>query len=483
MADDVFIDGKPLDVPYALPGNNGQPVVPAVQQFLSIFNASTKVFRNPDEAVRNSRENARAMRRDICIMEPLRSRQLASAALPWSLEPENARDPKQQEVCKNLTRIINDIPYFLQYKMSLLEAIFFGRWAVQNSYYWRYKNETKQLFIKDWSPVHGDTLEFFWGDDTVGLLVNPTDFGGGTEQLSTVPTDVTRAHKLTQQEREAFVIHIGEFQAGDFFEPETAGYVKGVGLRTYIYWMWYLKHQALSWAMEYLERYGTGFTIFYFDRGNSASEAAVRNAAQSEAFKNVILWPRDKDDREAPIQRIEPSLSGLQNLMALIDDYFGRLIKLMIVGQEMTSEKGPSGLGGNLATVHENSFQRIVRYDSECLAETLTRELVAILIKYNHPDIDFGIKFKIHLDQKDPLGLMQAAQLYLAMGGTADSDELRSAIGLTKPTDDATILGGKPAEPAAPGAEPESAIEQNEATAPGGDNTFLPELGKKKPKA
>ena len=61
----------------------------------------------------------------------------------------------------------------------------------------------KRLVVGSWTPVNGDALQFRYDTGQVGMLVQPTQIGRGTKDLSdqAVPTEYGRAYFLTQWER------------------------------------------------------------------------------------------------------------------------------------------------------------------------------------------------------------------------------------------------------------------------------------------
>lgn len=439
-----------------IPPGAGDYAVPHIQQFVSIINGVSKAYRNPDEAVRHSAANARAMRRDPVIMQPLLTRQMTVAEESWQIEPENKKDPAQVEACRQITRIVERIPFFTEYKRNLLEAVWYGRYAVENLYGWDFRNGRRQMVVKDWIPCHGDSLVYKWSTGEVGLLVGLAGnwWGEGTKQLTTQPTDVARAHflgrveddgamKLLPHEREAFVIHSHFREAGSFSEPESSGAIHGRGLRSYLYWIWYLKHEALSWLTEYLERQALGMTIWYFERGNEASEKAVRAAAEAQSNNCVILFPREVNSNQeagAGLQRIEPSGNNIDGIMRVIDDYWGGQLNRMIIGQNLSSESAATGLGSGVADLQESTLSKIIRYDATSLQETLTRDLVRVLTKYNYPNADLNLRFVINCDKPEPEKVLQAAKHLYDMGAAIDEDELRGFVGLSTPDQDSRIL-------------------------------------------
>jgi hypothetical protein len=419
------------------------PVVPPVQQHVATYSAGRRFYTNPDEAYQTSRENAWRMWFDLDIQDPLQSRILATAQLPMYVEPEDKTDPVQVERAAEVQKIVENIPGLLKMKVALLYAIWFGKYGVQLQYeQGRDSTGRKVLSVKDWSPVHGDSIVYKWDKPgQVGVLVGPYQ-GEGTRELTTEPTDLGNAHVLTPSEREAFVIHTHLHLSSDFYKPLKAGSVTGIGLRDTVYWTWWLKNESMGLLQEYLERVGLGITIYYYEQGNPQSEEAVRTLAESQTANCQIFWPRAPGELQGAngIERIEPSPVGVSNFLEVIREYFGAQLRRMIVGQSMTSEAHTSGMGSGLAEVHENTFMRLVTLDSVNLQETLTRELVAVIHRYSYPEDTFKLKVRIAVDRPDPEKYLAAADKFYQMGGALDEDEVRAVLGFTKPAPDADVL-------------------------------------------
>ena len=244
-------------------------------------------------------------------------------------------------------------------------------------------------------------------------------------------------------ERDALVLHTHDLIAGDFFEPEAAGGVKGLGIRSVVYWTHYIASEIRGWLLDFMERVGTGFTIFYFDQGNDSNFQKVKTLAESQSQQNIILWPRlpGQPHGAAGIERIEPNSTGVDNLLKVIDGYFGAQIRRYIVGQDATSRPVPSGMNSGVAQAHENTFARIVRADALNLDQTLTHQLVRVMQRWTHPGTP-TCKFVSAIDKPDVKAYMDGVKAFVDLGGEVDEDEVRSVIGLTKPDQDAKVLGG-----------------------------------------
>lgn len=456
-AERPYEEGLPLPEPPAGPPSKapggGKNVVPHYLTFSQVVNYASRTYRwQFDEALKHRQQNALAIRRDPVVMDALRSRQMPTAQLPWHIESPNDQDTKQQEAVSLLTEIIEQIPRFQQLVMQLLEAVFYGRYASQINYGWDFSTGKRRLVVRDHKPINGDKLVFKYSGQ-VGILVHM--MADVTWQL----TDRGRAHMFTPAEREQLIIHRHEPEDADFYEGEMAGAIGGVGVRSRLYWLWYLKSQVTAFLMDYLERVGAGgFTIYYYEMGNQTSLAEVKDAAEKQWRNNAILFPRYRDNSTGGpgIQRVEPSLAGAQLLQTLVTQYFDAIIRRYILGQELTSEAGPTGLGSGLADLHGETFSRIIKYDAVNLAETLTTDLLWVLQKYNTPGLP-PLRFKFDVDKPNAREVLEAATAFYQMGGTIDESELRSVIGLAKPAAGHAMLAKMgPMSPAAAGAIPQN---------------------------
>lgn len=471
----------------AAPVTSG-PIIPPVQEFVGIYSAGNRFYKNADEAYIISPENARRMWWDLSIMEPLQARILATAQLPWHIEPEDKTDEAQSERAKQIQKVIEDIPGFLKLKIALSYAIWFGKAGVQIQYVWQTTRDGQRVMgVKEWSPVHGDSI--YWKFDKpgeVGILIGQSQ-GPGTKQLTWEPTDVGPAHVLTPVEREAFIIHTYLHLSNDWYRYEKAGQVNGVGLRDSVYWVWWLKNETQGILQEFIERVGLGITIWRYEASNQASLDAVKTVAENNTTNCQIFYPYMDSEKTlggAAIQRIEPSAAGVQNIQGVIEKFEDQ-IKRLIAGQNLTSESDSTGLGSNLADVHENTFMRLVALDATNLAETMTHQLVRIIHRHSFPEDDFDLKFVINVDKPDPVKYLEAASKFYEMGGELDEDEVRSVLGFSRPEAGNPVLKKAdplpiPGQPGGDQGEDEEGEKKDEFAFPGGSNTFVPGVKTKK---
>ena len=435
----------------ALIGPDGKPLprflLPHVQTFSSLFNLPSKSYlANFDEALKNSRKTARDMVRDASIQRWVHARRRPVAKAEWSITTEDPKDEAQQEFAKQMTAVVKATPHFMKFRDSLLKAVWYGRYGVQVVNKKQAVNGKKAWVCNQWAPVNGDKITFRW-NGSPGIRI----YRGVSEDLEAEgaviePNDQGITLFLDKKDwRERFVIHKHEIDDADFEEPDLAGGVHGVGLRHYLYWVQWLKLEVFAWLLNYLENMGAGgLTVVYYEAGNAASKAAAEAAFESPA--NVVFVPRPvgAEKQGSGVERLEPSGTGNQILMNLVDNYFNGVMKEFILGQDLSSSAKPTGLGSGVAALHAETLQDILDFDAANLDETLSREWLTPLARLNKPDLNFEVYFRTTLREPDPEPKLRVGKMLYDMGIDLKKDELREIGGFSKPQeDDETVVGGE----------------------------------------
>ncbi len=428
----------PIEVPDSLAPNRGIPGIPPYLSFAQVVNSFSRTFLTYDEALRNGRQQALAIRRDPVLFQALRARQMPVAQLEWHIQPDDPNDIEQAKVADVIQRGIKRTPHLQSMLMSMLEAVWYGRAGVQIAYQWDWIDGMKVCRPRQWWPVNGDKLVFKF-DGSPGILVHYNFQGDWT------PTERGRAHFFTPQERPSLLIHHFEREDADFYEGELASGMFGVGIRSRVYWYWYLKSQTMQYIMDYIERVGAGgLTIYYYEAGNPKSLEEVRSAAENQFKSNAILFPRPRDasgSGGAPgIDRFEPSQSGVQLIQGLVTTYWDDVMRKLIMGQDLTATAEPTGLGSGVAALHGQTFSRIISYDAISLAESLSSDLVRPMQIFMGKGHLPPFKFVFEVDAPNTQTILGAAQAFYSMGGSIDEESLRDALGLASPEPGKPIL-------------------------------------------
>lgn len=420
--------------PLNFPPNLERFALEQFKTFSATYSQHSRSYRyTVDEAIRHSYEIALAIFRDPLVYACMRARQLPTAQYPWHLEPHDEGDMAQLGQIKTLTKIINDIPNFYQFRLSLLESIFFGKAACQYRMKWSQGNRKGFLGIVEHKPINGDKIVFQW-DGSIGIRVSSAMYKG-----SRVSTDLSTVHFLSPVEREVVTVCKFEPTDVDYFDGEMAGAINGFGLRGRIFLYWFIRQNILSLLYSYLERVAAGFTIFYYQGGNPTSFEQVHAAASTQIGQNSILFPRMPGDDNTPsVQRLEAGTAGPAIFSSQVER-MDSLIQFVILGQNLTFDTAPTGLGSGVAGAHERTFDRYLRADALMLQESINTDLLQVLNKYNFPDLPCP-KFVIDIDKPNVTEIVAAAQTLYQMGAPVDGDYLQSVIGLPRPEPGANIL-------------------------------------------
>lgn len=423
----------PAPAPGEQPPGGGRFAAPDFLRYGALFAQGFRGYRWwYDEALKHSQANARAMRNDPVVMHALRSRQMAVSMLSWHLEPRDEDDPRQQEAVQLVEALLHDFPRFQRFRMHQAEARWYGRVACETKFRWDFSKPNpfhpkgRRLIPVGYQYYNGDKLRFKW-DGTVGVMVNGL-FDGEKEN-----TDFGYAHFLTPTERECFTVNHFEPDDSDYWEPDLAGAVMGTGIRSRIYWLWYLKQQILAQVMNFTERFANGFTIYYYDGSNPDARAAMLEALQNQdPNTNSLLLPRWGDGSTNGVERLEVGTTTPQFLLGLIEEVCNDPIRKYILGQELSSGTAPTGMGSGVADLHGDTYSQIIKYDAVNDAETLSTDLVSVLYKYNCPGVP-PAQFVYDVDVPNAVEVLQNAETMQAMGLAIDGDHLYTVTGLPKP--------------------------------------------------
>ena len=426
--------------------------VPHIATFQGFANTLARTYFPTDEAIKQAWENSRYMRNDLAVMECLEMRRRSVALLEWRVIPDDPRDSKQDDAARIVERLIKRTPHFMQLRENLLSALWYGKYGVQTQWGQTQVEGVPYWYVYNWTPVSGDKIVYKilqgtpFEKETVGIRI-----GYGSNLVKEeypgqiMPTDRGSAYFLTDEQRDRFIIHRHMVEDGDYNDPYSGGSIFGVGIRSRIYWTWYLMKETLAWLMEYIERSATGFEIWYYPAGNENARDAIARAAENRHGHsgNIVLVPQ-MEGQSGPsyqMQRIEPSMSGADTCMSIVREFFQHQIKRYILGQTLTTESAGTGLGSNLATIHLETYLQIIKYDALNLEETLTTDLVEKIRKFNFPSLDEGcLRFHIETDEIDHQDRLNSIRTLYDMGAPISREQAFSAAGMTAPKDNEEVL-------------------------------------------
>lgn len=454
-----------------MPVGNGQSVIPHVVSFQGIISSAAKVYRYSDEAMKASFENARFMLNDPVIFEPVAQRSRACALLNWHIEVDDEKNPTEKKLSEDLKNLVNQTSYFLQFRECLLEAVWLGKAAVQWQWRWRRvpgctpigklglnqvigpADETSKERL--WSPIHGDKIVYGYDDGQtqfdahrMGIRVGAGYTMGAAHiadrldkygKKKVLPTDYGLAYFLDDEERQRICVHKHQITDGEYEDPQSAGKIHGVGVRSRIYWLWYMKQELFAFLMEFLEKSASGgIEVWYYPSGNPDAEAVVRRAAEERLgnARNVILMPRPvgEDAQAYGVEIVKCDMAGAETILRILEEYFGDQFMRLILGQTMTNKPQAGGFGSDLPQIQLGSYLQIIRYDSINLGETLTYQYLDRLKEYNFPHLkNVPARFVIDTESEDMESKMSAWKQAYEVGVKTKASDWYKMIGASKP--------------------------------------------------
>jgi hypothetical protein len=416
----------PEIVPPMLPNPAVTPMAPGVYHvntYRSIASTPGGIYRNLDEALRACPQTAKAMLQDISVVGPLYQRWMSLISYNESLVPADENDEVGMDFCEKIMEEIESIPRWSEFKRNLMWAAWYGKHLNVIDWEFKYGKDGRKLKVKNWIPIIGDKL-IFRNNGRMGYLCHRF-----TGYRDVVYSDHGQAELFMPEDQDCLVHHKYFVTDSTWDESMLAIGIEGFGYRHILYWTYWLKMQLLEWAMNAFQIFGAGgIRIGYFEQGNPASEQAVSAAMSQANGQNIILFPRPigEEGQGAGLEVIAPQGLDLSHFQHFIEDYFNNQIQKLILGWDF--EKGA------IRNTARDDYYRLQCYDATTLGETITRDLVNVIIKYNYPEAaEHGIKYQISVPVNEPDIYLQSIQRAWELGLPLNSSEIYAALGFTMP--------------------------------------------------
>jgi len=378
-----------------------------------------------DEAIRDGYENAAAMRNDAGIMGLMWQRYYPVAAADWTIESEGP--DASEEINRKYTAAVEQIPYWWNFRWSMLEAVWYGRYGLQFVTDWRssdgrwFAYDDKPLYtISDWMPHLGDKITFTWSGKPAirvspmyapwwkargATVLEPNDKQIAWDSVKTRWSEMGPVLLIDQPWiREMFSITTFIRQDSPWDQGDLAGGVYGVGIRHYAYWTWWMRNELIGWALNHLQDFGAGgYTVVGYDAANPASRDKAKEAF-AKPQNRVIFVPYSPNLNERivdQITRLSPQGEGNKALKDWAEGYFDNKLKILIIQQQLSSESEASGLGSGNAELQGGVKQLVHKQDALMIDTEMSQSVLPIIKKANDPTLRFKLKFKSILEKPD----------------------------------------------------------------------------------
>ena len=409
-----------------------------------------------DEAMKHSREDAIAMRNDPFLMALIQERKHATASLRWRIDVDDDRDPMQKAVKEGLTRILRRFPNFSKFCMYMLEAIWYGRYASQLRWGWKnmrlpslqdpkQDEERRCLVIKKHQPINGDKIGHHW-DGTPYILVNSA-YAGQIKNAEIAPTTAGgMGLYLRGSWRWRYCVHTHEAVDADFFESSAADAIHGLGIRSVLFWLDWLRKEWLSNVADWCERTGLGIRLWYYQGNNPTSKTAVEKAARESNDRTNLFIPRYQTGANASegVEFVDTSSTGADLLLRL-QQHIEEIEERYVIGQALSGGQGAGdSLGGEgKSKLARDTKSQIIAYDAGNLGETLTNDILRPMQfwTYREPEArEVNARLVFAVDEPDPDKFLQAVKTFVELGGKVRMAEVQAVLGLSAPQEGDEVI-------------------------------------------
>jgi len=213
-----------------------------------------------------------------------------------------------------------------------------------------------------------------------------------------------------------------------------------------VLWAWVIKSYALrDWA-RFLEMYGQPLRVGKYDAGASPQDVDV--------LKEAVLGLGADAAAVIPagmmIELVEAAGKGASgDLYQRLLEYLDRAVSKAVLGQTLTTDQGASGSLAQ-ARVHEEVRRDLLRADATALAATLTRDLVAPLVRLNLGDAAPLPVLTLRVDEPEDLqALAEQIERLVKLGLPVPQAWARAKWGIPEPDGAEPLLRAPAAGPIA----------------------------------
>lgn len=396
------------------------------QALSAALQPGTRIF-DPDHAMASDAEVYEKLERDAVIADAISKRKHFVAGRDWSVDAGGPTDAD-----KTLARVVEDILLdlegFAQARLILAKAVFLGS-AYAAIYGDRYPSVAGGIGAAWWRPtalVDIDKRRF-------RRVMGPQPQDGSVPEIGLELYSVAHRAWEPVEHPEHYVKHVYNS------EESTLGH--GRGLVSALYFYAKCKTKTLGEGMNAVERWAQGLLTIGIDSEAAPATGTMADVVTDYLNKFEKMRARNimvHDKRDEILHHDGPG-QGWQLCTEMLA-YLDSAIRCLCLGSNLPTAATTSGSLA-MAQVQENTTEALIQFDRLLLAETINRDLIGAILRYNGPQIRAaGLagahppKFSIREDKQENTQVNAAvAAQALAAGIPLRRDEVYARIGYTAP--------------------------------------------------
>jgi len=297
---------------------------------------------------------------DSHLQTELAKRKLAVLGDQMSVMPWDKKSPSDVTAATAIEEMIHNcrswkaacIHLFdsVLWPVSVVEKVFSSRSTSSNPY----GSQPRSFYLSELAIVPHYLLDYSTGS----MRINDVDPISGTILSTSREVDPDR-----------YIVHRGHLLSS----PDNWG----GPMRSILFW-WLLSTQGREWWARFLDRYGSPFIVAKHAKGDDHSRGVLR-AALALSVKLGGLVVSD----ETMIELVQASSAQSGDAYDKFITVCQREKSKLILGQTLSAEAQPTGLGSGVSGMQESVRQDIRAWDGESLSETLRLELFSQYLQIN----------------------------------------------------------------------------------------------------
>jgi phage gp29-like protein len=277
-------------------------------------------------------------------------RKLAVMGDRWTIHPWDKQHPADKDAAESIEVMIHNCHTWKEACIHLLDATLYPVAVVEKIF----EPASNSFRLKCMVPVPHYLLDFTKGH----LRISDVDPRSGTILPTSRAPDPAR-----------YIIHRGHLLTS----PDNWG----GPMRSILYW-WLLGSMSRDWWARFLDRYGSPFIIGHYPAGDDKSRNVLRSAF-SLATKLGGLVVSDRTKVELIQATSSASGDSYEKFIAICNREKSKLI----LGQTLSADSQPTGLGSGVANMQEGVRQDIRMWDATSLADTVRLQLFEQYLQIN----------------------------------------------------------------------------------------------------